>query len=309
MPQEKTAAQEMFEDVAAPKEEVLGGEQGEKPNESGATELTETQKLEKEIFDGKTQLGGTTEEASPEVGEPEKAESDEGKTREFYQTSYQQLLKELDAVSPAVKSRVLGNLKAQRKGKTTEESEPTKKTAEVNLGDDDYLDAKTFKQIMAQEREALRQAIREETQASYQETNARAEWSTEAKVAQQQIGEFIKKNKIPQESVNQAWQEVMNTLGLDETSVESYLQQNGAPYTATKMLAKELMLDGMQRHYIDKVTAVGAETAQKVKAAQLVTQPTGSVASKPKPKTKEMEFLEKIENAGGNTSAREELFS
>ena len=120
MPQEKTVAQELFDDnVETPPENLtLGGEQGDKPTIEGDSGKTKQQEFEDELFTTEDSAETTSDEE--QKAEPEEKQEKSKTDAAFWQKQYQEFDAMVKKANPILRDNLNKQLRAQRKGKTEE---------------------------------------------------------------------------------------------------------------------------------------------------------------------------------------------
>ena len=309
MPQEKTVAQEIIEaGTEQPKEFItVGSDEGDKPTQEGSPGKTKQQEIEDELF-GKGDSTETTPEESS--GEPEKELEQAKANAAFWQDAYQTFDGKLKKANPNLRDTLNKELHAQRKGKTEE----PKPEAPKNL--DPYENPQGFLDAIGDRLDRFEKNISNQYQQMQAQSNEQASWEQEAQAAEQAVNQ-LKSNykaelKLDEKTWDDveanAWEDVMDTLGLTKENKDAFLASTGNPTRTAKVFQKTLENRLLKHSYLTKIAQGQADVSGRIKSAQQVLQPTSQATPSPEVKSKTEKIISAIEGAAGNQEAKSELF-
>lgn len=309
MSQEQTVAQDLIESGTEQPKEIItvGSDEGDKPTQQGKAGETKLQEFEKELFST-----GDSTETTPEgksEGEPDKELEQAKANAAFWQDAYQTFDGKLKKVNPALRDTLNKELTAQRKGKEEPKSEPSKKL-------DVYEDPQGFLDAIDEKMNKFGENISNQFQQMQTQSNQQASWEQEAQAADQAVNQ-LKSNYRAELKLDDktwdgidanAWNDVMDTLGLTQENKDQFLAGLGNPTKTAKVYQKSLENRLLKHSYLEKIAQGQADVSGKIKAAQVVQQPTSQATPSPKTKSKTDKIIEAIEGARGDQTAKDEIF-
>lgn len=264
----------------------------ETPEENVIDDITQKPEEPQATEDGADDVDAGKEESKPEDEQTsidaDKEEQDDD-TQKFYQTAYQNVLRELKEINPEIHNQVKERLKADRKKETIPQEKPKQEPAD----EDDLA--------------VLRRIIKEtvgDVMGEYNDRQARIveerQVAEETIKAESALAKFIDETKFPKESLEDIYKEV-RALNIDITSP-------GGPTAAAKAIIKEIQLQQLQGHIKQKVVEAQTDAINKTKALKDVAQPNAGASPTPRAKTDTEKLLESMQLAAGNPQANKEVF-
>lgn len=316
-PEEKTVAQQLFEDGKEKEPEIItvGGEEGEKPTLEGKSGKTKQQEFEEELFVSETsEETPSDEEPKEEPKELEKAKADAAFWQEQYQ-AFDGLLKKAD---PIQRDTLNKELRAQRKGKvggaedSFKEATDSARAEKIDIYENPEGFLKAIDKKFAKFEDNLVNRFQQNQDIAYQQ----ASWEQEAKAAEQAVNQLKSNYKAEmklEDNVwkgieDNAWNDVMDVLGLTDDNKSDFLGTLGGPSRAAKVFQKSLENRLLKESYLVKVAQGRADVSGKIKAAQEVAQPTSQATPSPGVKSKADKIIAAIEGARGDQTAKNEIF-